>query len=167
MKSFIFLISLFTSANIFAQYPLAPEVWSIPEKVAVISEWATRAQSPSISFDKQKLYFEGLAVTEWSDTGWTEPYSLPGYINQHLARYPSISPNGKRLFFTWFLGGWDLYYSDWDNTINDWGPAVNCGPNVNTPEYAEGGSVLPNDTTLIFLRNTVANISYWDSQNNT
>ncbi|MEE9450941.1 MAG: hypothetical protein V3V72_12900, partial [Ignavibacteriaceae bacterium] len=150
-----------------AQYPLAPEVWSIPEKVAVISEWATRSQSPSISFDKQKLYFEGLAVTEWGDTSWTEPYSLPSHINQHLARYPAISPNGKRLFFTWFFPSWDLYYSDWDSVANDWGPAINCGPNINSPAYAEGGCVLPNDTTLIFLRSTTSHISYWDKQTQT
>lgn len=164
MKKIILLICLIATVNINAQYPEAPEKWSIPEKIAVISDWSERSQSPSTSFDKQKLYFEGLAVTEWSDTGWAEPYSLPSYINQHLATAPCISPSGKRLFFTWFLGGWDLYYSDWDSTINDWGPAVNCGPNVNTPDLAEADCVLPNDTTLIFLRTTVANISYWDSQ---
>ena len=167
MKKIILLICHFSAANIYAKYPLAPEVWSIPEKVAVISNWATRAQYPSITFDKQKLYFEGLAVTEWADTGWTEPYSLPSYINQHLARYPAISPNGKRLFFTWFLGGWDLYYSDWDSTINNWGPAINCGPNINTGDYAEGGCSLPNDTTLIFLKSTISHISYWNSQTET
>jgi len=60
-----------------------------------------------------------------------------------------------------------LYYSDWDSTINDWGPAVNSGPNVNTPELAEVDCTLPNDTTLIFLRTTTANISYWNSQTQT
>lgn len=132
---FTSVICIFSAANTFAQFPLAPEVWSIPEKVVVISEWAVRSESPSISFDKNKLYFHagGIAVTQKSDTGWTEPYGLNSNINQHLARWPSISPNGKRVFFTWFLGGWDLYYSDWDSTINDCGPAVNCGPNVNTP----------------------------------
>ena len=59
-----------------------------------------------------------------------------------------------------------MYYSDWDSTINDWGPAINCGPNVNTP-YVDGGCVLPNDTTLIFLRDTETHISYWDSENQT
>ncbi|RKY97223.1 MAG: hypothetical protein DRQ13_04940, partial [Ignavibacteriae bacterium] len=86
---------------------------------------------------------------------------LPSHINQHLARYPAISPNGKRLFFNWFWPTWNLYYSDWDSTINNWGPAINCGPYVNDP-YA-GGCVLPNDTTLIFLRDTETHISYWNS----
>lgn len=165
MKKIILSIIILTAANINAQYPLAPEVWSIPEKVTAISEWQVRSESPSISFDKQKLYFDGIAVTEWTDTGWAEPTFLPSHINQHLARWPTISPNGKRIFFTWFWpGGWDLYYSDWDTSTNDWSPAISCGPNVNTPELAENTGSMPNDTTLIFLRPTVAHISYWNSQ---
>jgi len=162
MKKIILLVLFSTAINTFAQYPLAPEVWSTPEKIAVISEWAGRNQCPSISWDKQKLYFDGLAVSEWADTGWTIPQLLPNHINQHLATEPTISPNGKRLFFTWFWPTWNIYYSDWDSTMNDWGPAINCGPNVNDP-YA-GGCTLPNDTTLIFLRPGEALISYWDSQ---
>jgi len=165
MKKIIVLIFVLIIKNLNAQYPLAPEVWSIPEKVAIISEWATRSESPSISFDKQKLYFDGIAVTEWADTGWAEPSLLPTHINQHLARWPTISPNGKRIFFSWFYpSGWDLYYSDWDSTTNDWGVAINCGPGVNTPEGAEFSATLPNDTTLIFLRNTQSRISYWNSE---
>lgn len=162
MKEIILLVLFVTVTDTFAQYPLAPEVWSVPEKIAVISEWTISSRSPSISFDRQKLYFEGLAVTEWADTGWTIPQLLPSHINQHLARYPCISPNGKRLFFTWFWPTWNIYYSDWDSTIHNWGPAINCGTNVNDP-YADG-CVLPNDTTLIFLRDTETHISYWNNQ---
>jgi len=164
MKKIVLLFLSLNAINIFAQYQLAPEVWSIPEKVTAISEWQVRSESPSISFDKQKLYFDGIAVTEWADTVWSEPTFLPSHINQHLARWPTISPNGKRIFFTWFFPGWDLYYSDWDSTINDWGPAISCGPNVNTPEDGEFSAALPNDTTLIFLRPTTSQISYWNSQ---
>ena len=168
MKNVIFLFLTVIVKNIFAQYQLAPEVWSIPEKVTAISEWQNRSESPSISFDKQKLYFDGIAVAEWADTVWATPTFLPSNINQHLARWPSISPNGKRIYYTWFWpSGWDLYYSDWDTTTNDWSNAINCGPNVNTPELAENTGSMPNDTTLIFLRTTVAHISYWDSQTQT
>lgn len=165
MKKIISLVLFALVIDTRAQYPLAPEVWSVPEKIAVISEWAISSRSPSISFDKQKLYFEGLAVTEWADTGWTIPQLLPSHINQHLARYPCISPNGKRLFFTWFWPTWNIYYSDWDSTLNNWGPAINCGPNVNDP-YATG-CTLPNDTTIIFLRDTETHISFWNSQTQT
>ena len=122
--STIFLLTVFTTN---AQYPLAPEVWSIPQKVAIISETVSRAESPSISWDGQSLYFNWIGVTEWADTGWGVPYRLNNNINQNLATYPSISPNGKRLFFTWFVGGWDLYYSDWDSTLNDWGQLIALG----------------------------------------
>ncbi|HSW55543.1 MAG TPA: T9SS type A sorting domain-containing protein [Ignavibacteriaceae bacterium] len=168
MKKLILSIIILTTVKLNAQYPLAPEVWSIPEKVIAISEWQVRSESPSISFDKQKLYFDGIAFTEWADTGWAEPTFLPSHINQHLARWPTISPNGKRIFFSWFyLSGWDLYYSDWDSTVNDWGVAVNCGPGVNTPENAEFSAALPNDTTLIFLRGTQSRISYWNNETQT
>lgn len=167
MKKLFILILFLIIKNLNAQYPLAPEVWSIPEKVTTISEWQVRSESPSISFDKQKLYFDGIAVTEWADTGWSEPTFLPSHINQHLARWPTFSPSGKRIFFTWFFPGWDLYYSDWDSVANDWGPAINCGPGVNKPEYGEFSAALPNDTTLIFLQPTTTQISYWDSQTQT
>ena len=167
MKKIILLISLIAAVNINAQYPLAPEIWSIPKEVAIISEYTGRAESPSISFDGNKLYFHGISMTERADTGWKWPVRLNNNVNQHLVRNPCISPNGKRLFFTWFWPGWDLYYSDWDSTINDWGIAVNCGANVNDPYLAEIGCSLPNDTTLIFLRANTAYISYWNSQTET
>lgn len=162
---FIFSLA-FTLSYAQTQYSQAPEFWSIPEKVAVISNWGLRTESPSISFDRQKLYIDagGIAVTELADTGWTKPYPLNNNINQHLARWPSISPNGKRIFFSWYIGGWDLYYSDWDSTINDWGPAISCGPNVNNPEETQFTGSLPNDSTLIFLRSTETHVSHWDSE---
>ncbi|MEJ2616169.1 MAG: hypothetical protein P8Z35_14525, partial [Ignavibacteriaceae bacterium] len=58
MKSifyFCILILLLTS-EINAQYPLAPEIWSVPKKIAAISNWAARSESPSISYDGQMLY---------------------------------------------------------------------------------------------------------------
>ena len=78
----LFFLFILLYSNLYAQYPLAPEVWSIPEKIAVISNWAVRAESPSISFDKQRLYMDagGIAVTEWADTGWAVPYGLNSNI---------------------------------------------------------------------------------------
>ena len=33
------LLLILLYSNIYAQYPLAPEVWSIPEEIAIISEY--------------------------------------------------------------------------------------------------------------------------------
>jgi Secretion system C-terminal sorting domain/WD40-like Beta Propeller Repeat len=163
--SILFIVILLFPQKVKAQYPEAPEIWSVPEEITVISQWAQASVSPSINFQNNKLYFSagGIAETEKTDTVWGEPFGLNSNINQHLAENPCISPNGKRIFFDWYLGGWDEYYSDWDSTANDWGTAVDCGPNVNIPGEGRSGCTLPNDTTLIFLSGNVANISYWDS----
>lgn len=101
-------------------------------------------------------------MSELTDTGWSYPVNLNEYVSGNLSRSPCISPNGKRLFYSKFINGWDLYYSDWDETTQDWGPSINCGPGVNTLDYSEIDCTLPNDTTLIFLRTNVAYISNWN-----
>ena len=158
----MFVLILLFPNNAQAQYPEAPEIWSVPEELTTITENVSGADAPSISFDGKKLYFGGIWVTEKTDTGWSIPERLD-YLSQHLGRNPCISPNEKRIFFNWFVGGWDEYYSDWDSAANDWGTAVNCGPNVNIQEEGRSGCTLPDDTTLIFLSTNVAYISHWDS----
>jgi hypothetical protein len=66
-----------------------------------------------------------------------EPTVLNDNINYtQLARYPSVSPDGRRLYFTdWRNGEWDFYYSDLDDTTHDWGPAKNMGYPINNWDY--------------------------------
>jgi len=158
-----FIVESFAQSN---KYPVAPEVWSTPEKILAISQPDSRAESPSTSFDGNKLYFSGIRVSEKTDTGWSIPKSLNDNINQHLASLPCISPNGKRLFFSWYIGGWDLYYSDWDNITNDWGIAKSCNFNLDIPEDSyrdERGCSLPDDSTIIFLSGYYTFISHFNS----
>ncbi len=146
------------------EYPVAPEVWSTPEEIAVIHTVVDRAESPSISFDGEKLYFNWIGVTEKTDTGWTTPIRLNNNINQHLADMPCISPNGKRLYFSWYVNYWDLYYSDWDSVTNDWGIAKPCDIAIKEPDYLKGGygCSLPDDSTIIFLNGSSAFISHFN-----
>jgi hypothetical protein len=59
-------------------------------------------------------------------------YNSPDYSYEN--RYPSISPDGKYLFFASNMpggqGGSDLWYCE--NTGGKWGRPVNLGPKVNT-----------------------------------
>lgn len=65
---------------------------------------------------------------------WTGVRSLPfngrGFSNQH----PTVTPDGRRVFFAsnrpGGYGGYDLYFSD--KREGRWGPAINLGPEVNT-----------------------------------
>ena len=67
---------------------------------------------------------------------WKEPVKLNLNINPGgtATRNCSISQDGKRLYFSGWggYGGWDLWYSDWNDTTNDWSPAINMGPEINS-----------------------------------
>jgi len=162
-----FYMLLFFIQTYAQNYPIAPEIWSSPELIMEIDQWALQSQAPSIDWSSEKLYFEAgyISVVEKTNSGWGTPITLSSNVNKNLARTPCISPNGKRLFFSWYVGSWDLYYSDWDSITNDWGPAKSCGLEVNSPYDAEIGCSLPDDTTLIFLRNGFSFISIWDKIN--
>ncbi|MFT7121231.1 MAG: outer membrane protein OmpA-like peptidoglycan-associated protein [Neolewinella sp.] len=65
------------------------------------------------------------------------PFNGPNFSNQH----PSVTPNGKRVFFAsnreGGYGGYDLYFSDFREGL--WSPAINMGPDINT----EGNEAFP------------------------
>ncbi len=86
---------------------------------------------------------------------WSKPERLNKNINTKWHE-PSaaLSFDGKRLFFVSDREGGkgmhDIYYSDWDEEKEDWGPAVNIGPTINT-EYDERGVFIhPDGKTLYF-----------------
>ena len=61
---------------------------------------------------------------------WQEPRPLPGKINMYDydENYPNLSADGKRLYFSsdrpGTMGGFDLYYSDFDEKNSEWGEPV-------------------------------------------
>lgn len=172
----LFVFLLFMSVEAIAQkpksYPEAPEKWSRPEPIRVISDSFARAESPSVTADGKILYFGYIWVTHLTDIGWSTPKLLPKHITaiENIPEHPVVSPNGKRLFFTWWTGaGWFAFYSDWDSTINDWGPVQDPGPRINglpDPDWgapgADAGCFL-DDTTLIVLKHNMTFISHWHS----
>lgn len=83
---------------------------------------------------------------------WTAAKKLNANINKGKVTHASVSPDGKILFFTSDrkegLGGLDIYKSE-KGANNDWGPAVNLGPKINTP-FDEETPFLLNDKTLYF-----------------
>ena len=67
--------------------------------------------------------------------GWSVPQPLPGFINTSWhERSPSLHPNGEILFFAsdrpGGLGGFDLYFSEWQGHI--WGEPQSLGIGVNS-----------------------------------
>jgi outer membrane protein OmpA-like peptidoglycan-associated protein len=76
-----------------------------------------------------------------SDGSWNSVTILPFCSEEYNTVHPSLSPDGKRLYFSsnrpGGFGGMDLYFSDFQMGI--WGPPINMGPVVNT----EGNEIFP------------------------
>ncbi|MCT4648054.1 MAG: hypothetical protein N4A74_23900 [Carboxylicivirga sp.] len=67
---------------------------------------------------------------------WGEARLLPGKLNSvDNENFPVLSHDGKRLYFSSdnekSMGGYDLFYSDWDETTKGWSAPVNLGYPIN------------------------------------
>lgn len=76
------------------------------------------------------------------DGSWSEPEYLNFFADSVNIGHPSISPDGRRLYFSAVgdpnsYGGADLYYVR--QTNEGWGSPINLGPRINT----EGNEVFP------------------------
>jgi outer membrane protein OmpA-like peptidoglycan-associated protein len=98
-----------------------------------------------------------------SDQSWANPIPLPFNDNDYSVAHPSLSPDGKSLYFASNMpggfGGYDLYVS---YLVNDrWEPPLNLGPSVNT----EGNEVFPfihADSSLYFASDGLAGMGGLD-----
>ena len=76
--------------------------------------------------------------SEFRDTVWTAPELLNEQMTTSSDEiYPMVSPDGKHLYFAskglYGMGGYDLYVSNWDDNLNDWGIPVNMGFPYSSP----------------------------------
>lgn len=66
---------------------------------------------------------------------WSALRALPISSDEYSVAHPSITADGKRLFFSSNMeggfGGTDLYLAIYEN--GQWGPPINLGPTINTP----------------------------------
>ena len=80
---------------------------------------------------------EDIAVSEWKDGRYQEPYSLPGAINTEYYEFNAfIDPDERFLLFTSFgrkddMGGGDLYLA-YKNEQGEWMPAVHLDSAINS-----------------------------------
>ena len=79
----------------------------------------------------QRIFFATKSGNDWSNIR-PFAYNRPNYTTTH----PSLSPDGKRLFFVSNMpggyGGFDIYVCEW--ATRGWGQPKNLGPQVNTAE---------------------------------
>lgn len=105
----------------------------------------------STSGGSNTVHFQMFHTEKDAKGIWATPKVLPIHNKQYSMGHPSISRDGKTLYFASNLpggqGGSDLYKSVWEN--DTWGPPQNLGATINT----EGNEMFPyimNDTVLYF-----------------
>lgn len=88
---------------------------------------------------------------------WTEPENLGSPVNTSASeKQPSISPDGKTLFFAsnrpGSKGGLDIWFST-KNEDGSWQNPVNLGDSINTPKDEQSPFIHADNTTLYFSSN--------------
>lgn len=72
---------------------------------------------------------------KYENNEWGEKVELPFNSNEYSTTHPSISKNGKKLYFVsnkpGGYGGYDVYQSEFKN--NKWTVPINLGESINTP----------------------------------
>lgn len=110
-------------------------------------------------FRKLKVYF----ATKDNKGNWSEPKGVPFNSDEYSVAHPSLSVDGKTLYFSSDMptgfGGYDIYKSILED--GRWGPPTNLGPEVNT----EGNEVYPfihQSNDLYFACNGRAGLGGYD-----
>lgn len=107
-----------------------------------------------------------LYYTIKTSDGWSQQIPFNENINtKYHETHASLSSDGSTLFFTsnrpGGIGGLDIYMSVKDEN-NNWGPAVNLGPDINTPYDEETPFISSNDSVLYFSSQGHLNIGGYD-----
>ncbi len=71
------------------------------------------------------------------DGEWGEALNIGDIINtEYDESFPTLTSDGKKLYFASkghnSMGGYDLFYSTWDENSNNWGKPQNIGYPINT-----------------------------------
>jgi hypothetical protein len=106
-----------------------------------------------------------IYFSTYDGKSWSKATRLNKFINtKYWESQASISDDGRTLVFSsdrpGGFGGLDLYISV--RTSGDWGPAVNMGPEVNTPFNEDRPFIVNNGKTLFFSSQGHDNLGGYD-----
>ncbi len=93
--------------------------------------------------------FDLYMIHKTGNSKWSEPENLGSEINTELSEeYPTLSIDGKTLYFTSNghpgMGGYDLYFSTWDEESKMWTKPQNMGYPINSPGNEKNISFMKN-----------------------
>ncbi len=147
--------------------------WSWPEEITAQLGCDGDCHPVSLSWDGKELYLYksdnlvgNLYVSHYEEGRWTPIKKLNDNINTRFwESHASISVNKDTLYFTsnrpGGYGGLDIYYSA-KCEKGDWGPAVNLGPEINTPGNEDAPFIMENGRALYFSSHGHYNIGGYD-----
>ncbi|TVR75275.1 MAG: hypothetical protein EA408_00685, partial [Marinilabiliales bacterium] len=127
----------------------------------------------ALSYDGKELYFYksddyvgNIYVSNYANDRWSPIRKLNENINtRYWESHASISKDGSTLYFTsnrpGGYGGLDIYYSE-RKPGGNWGPAVNLGPDINTPYNEDTPFITEDNSTLYFSSLGHHNIGGYD-----
>lgn len=121
----------------------------------------------SLSQDGKVLFFTGcnrpdglgrcdIYISEKKGDDWSKPFNIGPPVNTTgWESQPSISADGRTLFFTSNRKGGYGGYDIWKSTLTDkgWSEPENLGPNINTSMDEQSPFIHPDDSTLYFCSN--------------
>jgi outer membrane protein OmpA-like peptidoglycan-associated protein/Tol biopolymer transport system component len=128
------------SKNINTKFHEAAAAFS-PDKKTIFFTRNNFSEGSTGKSDEGQVKLKIYAAQSDGAGGWQNEISLPFNSDEYNVAHPSLSADGKRLYFASNMpggyGGMDLYVSELEG--KQWGPPVNLGPVVNT----EGNEIFP------------------------
>jgi hypothetical protein len=158
-KSFAYMVSLkFYDAVMFSR--IENGKWSAPINITPDLQSDGDFYISCLSADGKQLYLSkdddynsDIYVSTFDGAVWSKTVKLDKNINtRYWESHGFVSESGTQLIFAsdrpGGFGGLDLYISQRVN--GNWGPAVNLGPQINTPFNEDRPFLVNNGKTLIF-----------------
>ncbi|QHS57087.1 OmpA family protein [Mucilaginibacter sp. 14171R-50] len=133
----------------------------------IINTSAYNEGAQSISQDGKYLFFTGcnrpdglgrcdIYIAQKKGNDWAKPFSLSAPVNTSgWEAQPSISADGRTLYFVSNRKGGYGGYDIWKSTLSDkgWSEPENMGPQINTTYDEQSPFIHPDDSTFYFCSN--------------
>jgi len=138
--------------------------WAVPVNIGAPVNTGGMETYPNISADGLSLHFSNgdlwLATRPTRDDNWSARIRVTGGINTtSWEGFPCLSADQRVLLFysdrPGGYGGMDIYMSMRPTMSDDWGPAVNLGPMINTQNFDIAPSLSTDGCTLHFTQNNM------------
>jgi hypothetical protein len=123
------------------------------------------ADGKTLLLSKNDNYNSDIFQSTYNGSTWSKTTKLNKNINtKYWESQASLSEDGTKLIFSsdrpGGFGGLDLYVSS--KAGGEWGPAVNLGPEINTPFNEDRPFLINNGKTLFFSSQGHENIGGYD-----